>query len=135
MSMLDKLTSYNLEFKYISGKYNSVADGLTRFPVDIQEEVEEEKVATVNVRRVFLGRDGEEIIPKDIEDLAAKGKEDKDYQELIRFFEGDRNWEEASGDVLAYKNLKDEISIEQMGEGKMLILRVRFLSSEDQQSS
>ena len=64
----------------------------------------------------------EEVIPKDVENLAKKGMEDKDYQELIRFFEGDRNWDEASRDELAYKNLKDEISIEQMGEGKMLIL-------------
>ena len=103
--------------------------------MDIQEESEDVKVEIVNVKRVFLGTDGEEVIPKDVENLAKRGMEDKDYQELIRFFEGNRNWDEASGDVLAYKNLKDEISIEQMGEGKMLILRVRFLSSEDQQSS
>ena len=69
-----------------------------------------------------MGTDGEEVIPKDVDNLAMKGMEDKDYQELIKFFEGERNWEEASGDVLAYKNLKDMISVEQMGEGKMLIL-------------
>ena len=62
------------------------------------------------------------MIPKDVKDWATRGNDDKEYQDLIRFFEGEQKWEEAEGDILSYKNLKDTIGVDKFGEGKMLVV-------------
>ena len=62
------------------------------------------------------------MIPRDVEDLAIRGNDDKEYPDLIRFFEGKWNWKEAEGDILSYKNLKDTIGVEKFGEGKILVV-------------
>ena len=59
-SMREKIMTYNLEFKYIPGKYNQVADALSRFPIDEQGE-EEQEDEVININRVFLGKEGEEV--------------------------------------------------------------------------
>ena len=49
-------------------------------------------VSAVQDRRVFLGEGVEEIIPKNVEDIAVKGLEDKDYVALVKFMEGPQDW-------------------------------------------
>ena len=44
-------------------------------------------VSAVQDRRVFLGEGVEEIIPKNVEGMAVKGLEDKDYVACVEFME------------------------------------------------
>ena len=113
--------TYNLDFKYIPGRYKVVADALSCFPVeDGTEEEQEEEVISIN--RVFLGQGGEEIIPHEVKDLARKGKSDEDYMHLVSFFEGTQDWGKVKGEITAYKDIADQVSIEEFDGAKLLIV-------------
>ena len=48
---------------------------------------DESVASAVQDRRAFLGEGVEEIIPKNVEDMAVMGLEDKDYAALVEFME------------------------------------------------
>ena len=119
MQMLEKIATYNYTIHYVPERMNRVADGLSRFPVEDPEE-EDEEIGKANVRRVFLGDTDTEIFPKNVVDMAEL--EDLKYQKLVDFFEGERSWKQAEPDVKSYKSVEQDVSIERIGNGRLLIL-------------
>ena len=80
-----------------------------------EEGEDSERGTATQVNRVFIGKNGEEIVPNNIQDMANKGQSDDRYKSLIEFIEGEQNWETAEGDIQSYKQAADEISVEKFG--------------------
>ena len=72
------------------------------------------------IKRVFLGKGEVEIFPRNVTDMAEEAEKDVKYKALIEFFEGERDWASTEGDVMAYKNISDVLSVDKFGDGKML---------------
>ena len=88
--MFESISTYNIDWEYIKGRYNTVADALSRLPAEPgrgEELGEEFDIPNVSINRVYISG-GEEVYPSNVEDLAEKGISDDRYQELIRFVEG-----------------------------------------------
>ena len=112
----------SLEWEYINTKMNNIADTLSRLPVDENEEGEnKEGGATTQVNRVFIGNNGEEIVPNNVQELANKGQSDNRYNSLIEFIEGEQNWEGVEDNIKSYQQAADEIRVEKFGNAKLLV--------------
>ena len=90
MRLFETISTYSLEWEYINAKMNNVADTLSRLPVDESEGEGDDDgdEITTQISRVFIGKNGEEIVPNNIQDMANKGQNDKRYNRLIEFIEG-----------------------------------------------
>ena len=86
---------------------------------DIEGEMSKEPIIGIN--RIFVGYDGQEVCPRNVEDLATKGTTDDKYRDLIKFVEGEQNWREASDDIKSYQQLINDIGVETFGMAKLLI--------------
>ena len=71
---------------------NQVADALSRLPVDIKVEEDLGDTTNVSINKVFIGKEGREIVPRNVVDLASLGAEDECYCKLVKFFESERDW-------------------------------------------
>ena len=94
---------------------NQVADALLRLPVDAKVEHELGDIANVSVNKIFIGKEGTEVVPRNIVDLAALGSEDDRYCKLVEFFESERDWNNTSEDIRSYKASEHDVSIEDFG--------------------
>ena len=77
-------------------------------------------IANISVNKIFIGREGKEVVPRNIVDLAAFGSEDDRYSDLVKFFESERDWSKASEDIRSCKAGEYDISIEGFGGHKLL---------------
>ena len=77
--------------------------------------------ATTQVNRVFIGNNGEEVVPNNVQELANKGQSDARYNSLIEFIEGEQNWEGVEEDIKSYQQAADEIRVERFGNAKLLV--------------
>ena len=66
MRLFESISTYSLEWEYINAKMNNIADTLSRLPVDENEEEE-----GIN-EGVFIGNNGEEIVPNNVQEMANK---------------------------------------------------------------
>ena len=59
---------------------------MSRLPVEPKGDCELGDIANISVNSVLIGKEGKEIVPSNISDLAALGSDDDRYSELIKFF-------------------------------------------------
>ena len=94
---------------------------MSHLPVEPKDDCELGDIANISVNRIFIGKEGKEIVPRIIVYLAALGSEDDRYSDLVKFFGTERDWSKASEDIRLYKAEENDISVECFSGHKLLI--------------
>ena len=91
LRLFESVSTYNLIWEYIKGRFNNVADALSCLPMETEEEGEMSEEPIIGINRIFIGDDGQEVCPGNVEDLGTKGTTEEKYRDLIKFIEGEQN--------------------------------------------
>ena len=76
LRLFEQISTYSVNFKYIKAALNQVVDALSCLPVEPKDNYELGDIANISVNKIFIGREGTEVVPRNIVDLAALGSED-----------------------------------------------------------
>ena len=62
----------------------------------------------------------QKIYPKNICDMASLGMKDDKYKKVLSFFERNRDWGGADGDIWSYKDINELDGVEAIEDGKIV---------------